>query len=180
MSAVVSFAEKPVLSDELVTLQPMRAEHAAELFAVILDAESMRLTGTHATFTFEQIERWAATRAEQPDRLDFAVVRNATGAVVGDLAVNDLDTDNRSCGFRIALLASAAGQGLGTAATRLIVEYLLGLGVHRIELEVYDFNPRARHVYEKVDFVHEGTKRDALLWDGQWIDAHLMAIVAPH
>ena len=39
------------------------------------------------------------------------------------------------------------------------------------ELEVYDFNPRARHVYEKAGFVHEGTKRDALQWDGNGLTA---------
>ena len=52
------------------------------------------------------------------------------------------------------------------------------VGVHRVELEVYAFNPRARHVYEKIGFVHEGTKRDALWWDGEWIDAHTMAVLA--
>jgi RimJ/RimL family protein N-acetyltransferase len=51
------------------------------------------------------------------------------------------------------------------------------LRVHRVELEVYDFNPRARHVYEKLGFVHEGTKRDALLWDGKWTDYHCMGLL---
>ena len=51
------------------------------------------------------------------------------------------------------------------------------MGLHRITLEVYDLNPRARHVYEKVGFVHEGTGRDALLLDGAWIDVHYMAIL---
>jgi RimJ/RimL family protein N-acetyltransferase len=51
--------------------------------------------------------------------------------------------------------------------------------VHRVELEVHAFNPRARHVYEKAGFVREGTKRQALLWDGEWVDTHLMAMLAP-
>lgn len=52
------------------------------------------------------------------------------------------------------------------------------LGLHRIELEVFAFNPRARHVYETAGFVYEGTRRDALLWEGQWVDAHLMAVLS--
>lgn len=51
------------------------------------------------------------------------------------------------------------------------------MGMHRISLEVYDFNPRARHVYEKVGFVHEGTGREALLFDGAWVDVHYMAVI---
>jgi len=33
-------------------------------------------------------------------------------------------------------------------------------------------------VYEKGGFVHEGTKREALRWGGEWIDADLMAMLA--
>ncbi|MET1064639.1 MAG: GNAT family protein, partial [Arthrobacter sp.] len=46
-----------------------------------------------------------------------------------------------------------------------------------IALEVYAFNPRARHVYEKVGFRYEGTGRDALWFDEQWIDVHYMSIL---
>ena len=52
------------------------------------------------------------------------------------------------------------------------------VGVHRVELQVYAFNPRARHVYDKIGFSYEGTRRQALCWDGQWIDSHVMAILA--
>jgi RimJ/RimL family protein N-acetyltransferase len=70
------------------------------------------------------------------------------------------------------------GRGLGTQAARLIIGYAFeAVGVHRIGLEVYDVNPRARHVYEKLGFVREGTMRDALRWDGQWVDAHVMGLL---
>jgi len=36
------------------------------------------------------------------------------------------------------------------------------LGLHRISLQVYAFNPRARHVYEKVGFIAEGVLREEL------------------
>ena len=34
-----------------------------------------------------------------------------------------------------------------------------------------------RHAFETVGFVLAGTKREALLWDGEWIDAYVMAIL---
>ena len=52
------------------------------------------------------------------------------------------------------------------------------MGLHRITLEVYTFNPRARHLYENVGFVHEGTGREALRFDDGWIDVHRMSILA--
>ncbi len=50
------------------------------------------------------------------------------------------------------------------------------LGLHRVELEYYSFNPRAGRAYAKVGFVEEGRRRHALLYDGEWIDAITMAI----
>jgi RimJ/RimL family protein N-acetyltransferase len=53
------------------------------------------------------------------------------------------------------------------------------VGLHRVALEVYVFNPRARRVYEKTGFLHEGTKRQSLLRAGAWIDADVMSILGP-
>ena len=49
--------EKPVLYGEIITLRPIVKEDAPGMFAALDDAESMRLTGTQATFTFEQQPR---------------------------------------------------------------------------------------------------------------------------
>ena len=53
------------------------------------------------------------------------------------------------------------------------------IDLHRIELEVYDFNPRAAHVYEKAGFVREGVRRDVLYWQGHYHDAITMSILKP-
>jgi RimJ/RimL family protein N-acetyltransferase len=179
----LSFAEKPVLTGRLVTLRPVLAEDAAGLFA--MDDETGRLTGSpkkedDPNWTLENLQRWYASRAEHDDRIDLSIIERATGAWAGEVVLNELNVGNESCGFRIALQGPRFyGRGLGTEATRLIIDYAFAtVGVHRIELQVYDFNPRARHVYERVGFVHEGTMREALRWDGQWIDCHLMGMLA--
>jgi RimJ/RimL family protein N-acetyltransferase len=178
MSTEVSLADKPTLTGELVLLRPVRAADAVGLAA--MDAEALRLTGTRRTHGVEALERWCGSRAEHDDRLDLAVVERATGAWAGEVVLMDLDVDNRSCAFRIALGgAKFFGRGLGTEATRLVLAHAFDTaGLHRISLEVYAFNPRARHVYEKVGFGYEGTRRHALCWDGAWVDAYAMAILA--
>jgi len=52
------------------------------------------------------------------------------------------------------------------------------LGLHRISLGVYDFNPRAQASYAKLGFVLEGRLRDALFWDGEWHDELIMSVLA--
>ncbi|GAA1025969.1 GNAT family protein [Virgisporangium ochraceum] len=172
------FTDKPTLTGERVILRPVTVDDVPGLAAMLDDPEGRQLTGTHATFTSEQLYAWYATRGGEPDRLDLAVVDRATGGYAGEVVLNDLDEDNLCCGFRISLGPAARGRGLGTEATRLTLGYAFGIGLHRVELEVYAFNPRAQAVYEKVGFVREGVRRDALRWDGGWVDAVTMAALA--
>ncbi|MGV9347539.1 GNAT family N-acetyltransferase [Streptomyces spiralis] len=176
------FLDKPTLSGERVLLRPVTVEDVPALMPMFQDAEASRLTGSHDEGGLDEarIRTWYDTRREQNDRLDLAVVEQATGNVVGEAVLNDWDPGNESCGFRICLVPGARGRGLGTEATRLIVGYgFERLGLHRISLEVYASNPRARRVYEKVGFLAEGVLRDALLWEGERVDAAVMAILAP-
>lgn len=182
------FESKPTLTGELVTLRPIRAEDADVIDAVIrTDPEISVLTGSVHSSTeqpagmpLEDLRAIYGRWAEADDRLVLAVIDNASGDMVGEVVLNEWDEGNRSCDFRTLVGAAGRGRGLGTEATSLVVQHgLTTMGLHRITLEVFDFNPRARHVYEKVGFVHEGTGREALLFDGEWIDVHYLAILAP-
>jgi RimJ/RimL family protein N-acetyltransferase len=172
------FTDKPALTGQLVLLRPVTAGDAGGLFGC--DDETLRLTGSHDRAPgLADLEHWYATRAAHTDRLDLSIIERATGQWAGEVVLNELNAASESCGFRILLQGPRFyGRGLGTEASRLVLGYAFGdVGVHRVELQVYDFNPRARHVYEKLGFVHEGTMRDALRWDGQWVDCHLMAML---
>jgi len=175
-----NFAVKPTLTGDRVVLRPVEVKDAAGLLAI--DPETERLTGSQrdAEFTLANLESWYATRAGHDDRLDLSIIERASGEWAGEAVLNELDPQNESCGFRILLQGPRFyGRGLGTEAARLIIDYAVTVaGVHRIELQVYDFNPRARHVYEKLGFALEGTRRDALRWDGEWVDCHIMGLLA--
>jgi RimJ/RimL family protein N-acetyltransferase len=144
---------------------------------MVQDEEVTRLTGTHATFTREQIEKYADSRAALTDASYWAVLVRTSGDFLGEAVLNEVDFDNESAGFRIALFGSL-GQGFGTEATRLVVDYALRtVGLHRVSLEVFDFNPRAQRAYEKAGFVREGILRDSLLWDGERHDTIVMSVL---
>lgn len=176
---MATFADKPTITGKRVVLRPMTIDDA-EPFLASMDDEGHRLTGTHRAFTLPDVQAWAGSRADQDDRLDLTIVDRASGEWAGELAVNDWDEQNQSCGFRIALAPGFRDRGVGSEATRLIVDYVFeALPIHRISLEVFEFNPRAIHVYERAGFVREGVQRDALRWDGEFHDAITMSILRP-
>ncbi len=173
---------KPTLQGKTIILRPTRTEDAETFFNSLADKEIMRLTGTYQTFTLAQVKAHYARIIDATDRADYTIVaKENPDIVLGEVVLNDINWHNHAANFRIALLKELLfGKGYGTQATVLMLKYgFESLGLHRIELEVYDFNPRAVHVYEKVGFRREGVKRDALFWQGKYHDAIVMSILKP-
>jgi RimJ/RimL family protein N-acetyltransferase len=171
-------SRKPTIEGARVVLRPVHVDDAESFLAALADPEGNRLTGTHRTFTLAEIREWFASRGATSDRWDLSIVERSTGRWIGELAILDWDADNRSCGFRIALAPEGRDRGYGTEATRLVVERVFAdLPVHRIQLEVFAFNPRAQHVYERVGFRREGVLRDALRWGDEYHDTIVMGLL---
>lgn len=175
----MAFTPDVVLEGQKVRLRPFEERDLDPVWDMLNEPEGRRLTGTHTTFTRETADRWYRNRGTEDDRLDLVIARRHDDRLVGEAVLNDLDVDNHSCSFRISLVGpSVFGRGFGTEATRLMVDHAFQIGIHRISLEVFDFNTRAQRVYEKAGFTVEGIMRDALHWDGIYHDAVLMAILA--
>lgn len=169
-----------ILIGERVYLRPYTPADADLLLAGANEPESARLTGTQQTFTREQIDAYIR-RNLQPgeDRAAFMFADVTDDRAVGEVVINEIDAANRSANIRIAIFAPVDwGKGYGTEAMRLMVRYgFETLKLHRIELGVYDFNPRAQRAYEKVGFQREGLLRDALFWEGTYYNMIIMSIL---
>ncbi|HEY7719021.1 MAG TPA: GNAT family protein [Pedococcus sp.] len=182
-----TFADKPTLTGERVVLRPFVESDLPALAAAIADPEVGRLTGSvHSTAELgrphdqARLREWYLTRAGQDDRLDLAIVDRVAGQCVGEAVLNEWEPENGACNFRILIGPGGRDRGLGTEATRLILGHAFeALGLHRVSLEVYAFNPRGRRAYEKAGFVLEGVRRDALCFDGEYVDSELMSVLAP-
>jgi RimJ/RimL family protein N-acetyltransferase len=183
---IPDFSIKPVLAGDQVVLRPVVAQDIPALLAALADPEVLRLTGSVHDDTEviagedqeQALREYYAARNQQPDRLDLAVIDRASGRCVGEVVLNEWEEGNRSCNFRTMIGPDGRDRGLGTEALRLIAGYGFEvLGLHRISLEVYAFNPRARRVYEKVGFVAEGVLREALRYNGEYVDATVMSVL---
>lgn len=174
------FRDQVTLHTPSLRLEPLGPQHFEGSWAALQDEESRRLTGTHTEFTEQQIRAWLESRADEHDRADWAIIRIEDGAYVGEVVLNDLDPHNESMGFRISLGGAAVfGKGYGSQATKAVIDYgMTVVGLHRIHLEVVDFNTRAQRVYSKAGFQAEGVLREAWFWDGEWSDVIVMAVVA--
>ena len=179
------FTTKPTLVGRLATLRPVDLSDLPALRELMADPEVGRLTGSVHHSTGDQPDLWTlnelttiyADWMTATDRIAWVILDNATGLVVGEAVLNHLDPENLSCGFRV-WISGAINRGLGTEAVGLSMGHAFAVGLHRVELDVYAFNTRARHVYEKLGFIVEGTKREALRFDNGWVDCWVMGLLA--
>lgn len=154
---------------------------------ILADPEMLRLTGSVHTTTEagsrsprldDATRRWHETRVDHSDRLDLAIVDRETDMCQGEVVLNDWDQDDDACNFRILMGADGRNRGIGSEATHMLLDHAFrATNLNRIGLEVYAFNPRARHVYERNGFACEGRKRAALKFDGKYVDAIIMSVL---
>ncbi len=183
------FSVKPTLVGDRVVLRPFTPADINAMAAVLADPDVNRLTGSvHSTAEAtgraavhdDATRRWYETRADQDDRLDLAIVDRASDRCVGEVVLNQWEPENQACSFRILVGPEGRDRGLGSEATRLMLRHAFtATDLFRVELSVFAFNPRARHVYERAGFAVDGTRRAALVFDGERVDDLVMAVLRP-
>ena len=163
------------------TLRLARGEDAENYYCqnfVPLDPEVSRLTGCKPEFSHDEVVGFFLNCLEADDRYDFLLIA-PDGRIIGESVVNDIDWDLRCANFRIGIFhAGERGRGIGTWMVETTRDFAFEtLKLHRLELDVFSFNPRAERVYRKAGFRREGVLRDAVLDGDAYADDILMAML---
>jgi RimJ/RimL family protein N-acetyltransferase len=152
----------------MITLEPFDEFDIDQLIAWIPSAEFL-LQWAGSAFQYpldrDQLTRHLAhSHRPASDWLIFKAVNSETGATVGHGELARINRRDLSAWIARVLVGppELRGQGIGGQ----IVEQLLRvafeeLGLHRVELNVFDFNEPAIRCYERVGFKREGLLREA-------------------
>lgn len=158
--------------------------HRPEQFPTVLrwyrDPEVARLTRFQVgPVSEEEVRRYFQSRLLAPDAFVYAVHLAADERLIGTTTLSSLDPENGSVLFHITIGEHDCwGRGFGSEATDLMVGHAFEvLGLHRVGLSVFEFNPRAIRAYEKVGFQIEGRSREAVWRDGSYWDEIHMGIL---
>ncbi|MCX6603887.1 MAG: GNAT family protein [Acidobacteria bacterium] len=96
---------------------------------------------------------------------------------VGTVILCGLDSNNRCIELK-RVVVSRPGQGLGRRALELVLEMVFTeLAAHRLWLDIYMDNERARRTYRALGFVEEGTMRECIWQGGRFRSLVLMAML---
>ena len=163
-----------------VYLERHRPEQFPDVLRWYRDPEVARLTRFQiGPVSDEEVRRFFQTRLLSPDAFAYAIRRADDDRLIGTTTLSALDADNGSVLFHITIgERDSWSQGFGSEAIALMVGHAFdALGLHRVGLSVFEFNPRAIRAYEKVGFRVEGRSREALWRDGAYWDEIHMGIL---
>ena len=163
-----------------IYLRKARESDLDDFYLYLQDSERAYLAGEQREFTREEIATWIKKiSGSNSDRIDLMMCLKQTNEFLGEVVLNFIDSINRSASIRIGISgAQHRGKGYGSEAIILMLRYGFNiLHLHRIELSVYDINPRAIHVYEKIGFRREGLQRDVLYLHGIFHNMITMSIL---
>ena len=126
------------------------------------------------------VSSWSAEEHElammSPDARYF-ILEETPGVFAGFAILRGLTTPHRAIELkRVALLV--VGRGLGRVALEAILRTAFAeLHAHKVWLDVYEHNARARHLYTSLGFREDGVLRDADCRDGQFQSLILMSML---
>jgi RimJ/RimL family protein N-acetyltransferase len=143
------------LDTPLVALRQLTSVWLDEVEAMVNNPETGRLTGTKKRFSRAELADWVASRPNQTNRCDWAILDVATGDFAGEIVLNELDLDKNSMNLRICLASPEwFNRGIGTAAIDAVMVFAFDeLELSKLTLSVLLDNQRALHVYQKLGFV---------------------------
>jgi RimJ/RimL family protein N-acetyltransferase len=166
---------------ELVRLGPIERDYLPHYVEWLNDWEVRRFlapTLPHPLTIQDEDDWFNHQRDDQHSRM-FAILTRSEGRVIGNCGLHQIDWTNRTATLGIFIGdRNYWGKGFGSDATRTLLRYAFEeANLHRIELEVFAFNPRAMRVYDKCGFKLEGTRKQVLFREGEWHDEHILAIL---
>ena len=172
---------EPILRGRLVYLRPAERDDIPLFVRWLSDARTTGFLASRSPIGLAMEERWFEDLLDHHgrDRWFFVICRLEDGRPVGSLDLRDIGPTSGGAGLGIVIGDPAdTSKGYGSDALRVLLDFGFGeLRLERIWLEVFEFNERARHVYERLGFLHEATFRHAFFHGGRYLDLLRMAIL---
>jgi RimJ/RimL family protein N-acetyltransferase len=126
-------------------------------------------------------EQWMREHTRSPQSYANAAfaIETKDGRHIGNCGIHEGTPETRSASVGIMIGEKDCwGQGFGTDAMRTMLRFgFEEMNLHRIQLDVYAFNERARASYRNCGFIDEVCMRQAVFREGRYIDVITMGIL---
>jgi diamine N-acetyltransferase len=171
-----------IVVGEKVALGPLRADLAVAYARWMNQPEVRRGLDNRGIATQQSQEKWVQENLEkgaekEPEGVEFTIYDRADSTPVGTVGLFKISHVHGTAEFGIAI-GERRGQGLGTEATRLVLDFAFNvLQLRNVLLEAFEWNVAGLTAYERAGFRRIGVRRRAVTSRGRPTDLVLMDAV---
>ncbi len=159
--------EQPFLRGRNIYLRALAPEDVtSDYLSWLNDPEVLRYRMARLPTTRRQLMSWVENLSAA-DRLVLTIRLNSDDRHVGNISLSTFEWTHGSAELAIMIGAKDIwGMGVGSEAISLITSHAFtAMGLHRVWAE--SANPSFNKSMQKLNWTHEGTKREAFFVDGR-------------
>lgn len=167
----------------MIKLRGLRETDAEKMLEWMLDSRTQRsfqrdMSGT----TLEMARQFCRTEKTEQNNLEYTnlhyAITDETDEYLGTISLKNIDYNNKSAEYAIALREKARGKGVAAEATRLLLKKgFEDMELHRIYLTVFADNLSAIKMYERCGFIYEGELREHINRNGEFVSWRMYGIL---
>jgi RimJ/RimL family protein N-acetyltransferase len=168
-----------MIAGEHVILRAFEREDAERCYRWMNDPNIVRTLKARYPIAFQNEIEWL-DRAQHPDSAErhFAIERKEDRAHIGNASIHDIDWVSHTGWFGLFIgEPSAWNKGFGTDAIRTLVRFAFDeMNMHKLRINVFDYNERAKHILQNAGFVQEGKLARDFYREGTYHDLVILSI----
>lgn len=176
----INMDKLPVIKGKQIVLRPIQLAHVSSTYLSWLHDEEVMQGIATTGYTLENLYKYVSEKIERPDICFYAIHAADDGSHIGNVKLDFFD--EKANVSELGLLIGDKkywGKGIGFEACKLLIDFgFKTLKLRKIYLAVYESNPAAKKLYEKLGFVLEGTLRKHVQVNGNYYDKYLMGLFA--
>jgi RimJ/RimL family protein N-acetyltransferase len=171
--------KNPFLTGARVYLRALERADAPVILPWVNDPAVIHQLLIHRPMNLAEEEAFIDAVNRSAADVVFGICQREPDHLIGVAGLHRVDQKNRHAMFGIFIgEADARGCGFGTEATLLVVRYgFETANLNRVWLQVYEDNPGAIHVYEKLGFSREGLLRQDTFRRGRYGNTVVMGLL---
>jgi RimJ/RimL family protein N-acetyltransferase len=170
--------EAQILKGEKIFLRFLSLDDVNKTYLSWLQDDEVMAGLATSGYTIENLLEYVSSKINNSTVAFFAVCDNTTGEHIGNVKLDFYDQKANLAELGILIgNKNYWGKGIAYEACKLVIHYGFNeMNLRKIYLAVYESNPAAKKVYEKLGFVIEGTLRKHVVVKGEMQDKYLMGL----
>ncbi len=162
---------------ERIALRAIEQQDLPDYVEWLNDPKVLEYFGSYSPLSLAQEEKWYEEMLQDRSFSAFAI--EFEGQHIGGAGLSEIDGRNASAEIGLFIgKPELWGQGLGFDVMQTLLRFgFEQMNLNRIFLQVFAGNERAIHLYEKLDFQHEGRWRQAQFRHDRYHDLIWMSVL---